>query len=84
LDYAVFIDIDPATQLDRRLKRDVQHRGYTEEEVLYQWEKHVLPSYDKFVHPFEHLADFRFRNNEHAATDFETLVQNISKQLSKE
>ncbi len=84
LDYNVFIDIDSELQLERRLKRDVQYRGYTEAAVLYQWKQHVLPNFKKYVHPYEHLANFRFRNNEHAREDFETLVQNISKQLSKE
>lgn len=42
LDFSIFVDVDPQIQLDRRIYRDQESRGYTREEILYQWENHVI------------------------------------------
>ena len=63
LDLRVFIEADENVKLKRRLKRDFEERGYSEESVLYQWSNHVVPAYENFLLPFRHLADIIIMNN---------------------
>ena len=78
LDYSIFIDVDPAVQLDRRLYRDQETRGYSREAILYQWKNHVTPCYDNYLLPYRKQADFHFRNDARADEDFESLSKEIS------
>lgn len=61
-DLKVFIDASEASQLDRRLRRDAVERGYGADEVLYQWEHHVLPAYRNYLLPYRHLCDLHVVN----------------------
>jgi len=81
LDYSVFITVDPEIQLDRRLYRDQESRGYTREAIIYQWENHVKPCYENYLLPFEEQADFLFRNDARADEDFETLAHQIGTKM---
>ena len=81
LNFSIFIDVDPNTQLDRRLYRDQESRGYTRESILYQWENHVLPCYNNYLIPYKKDADFIFRNDCHSDEDFEKLIISINHQL---
>ncbi len=81
IDYSVFIKVDPDIQLDRRLYRDQETRGYSREAILYQWENHVKPCYENYLLPFEEQADFRFRNDAHADEDFLELTQQIGTKM---
>lgn len=83
IDYSIFISVNHETQLSRRLLRDEQTRGYKREDILYQWEHHVMPCYHNYLLPYEGLADFRYRNDEHAEKDFAKLVKEIDKYLTK-
>jgi uridine kinase len=81
LDYSIFVEVDPVVQLDRRLYRDQESRGYTRDSIIYQWENHVMPCFQKYLLPYKEMADFRFRNDAHADEDFLELVRQVSKQL---
>lgn len=74
LDYSVFINVDAEIQLDRRLYRDQETRGYTREAILYQWENHVEPCYRNYLLPYRKDADFQFRNDHQSDEDFARLV----------
>ena len=78
LDYSIFMSVDQEVQLDRRLYRDQESRGYSREAILYQWENHVLPCYDNFLQPYEQEADFRFRNEHLADLEFDRLLESLS------
>lgn len=75
LDYGIFIDVDPSIQLDRRIYRDQESRGYTRTEILYQWENHVVPCYEKFLAPHETKADFIYHNDSRSENDFKRLLR---------
>ena len=77
LDYSIFVDVDHATQLDRRIYRDQETRGYSREDILYQWENHVLPCYTNFIEPYKKQADFIFRNDQNADHDFKIVTEKI-------
>lgn len=81
IEYSIFIEVDPQVQLDRRLYRDQETRGYTREEILYQWENHVSPCYKNYLLPYEREANFRFRNDSRADEDFIRLAADISIEL---
>ncbi|MGV3630171.1 MAG: uridine kinase family protein [Bacteroidota bacterium] len=81
LDLSIFIDVDLDVQLDRRLYRDQETRGYTREAILYQWKNHVIPCYENYLLPYRNDADFLFRNDAHADEDFTTLVALIDEKL---
>jgi len=82
LDYSIFIKVDPKVQLDRRLYRDQETRGYSREDIMYQWENHVKPCYENYLLPYENEADFRFRNDENADQDFDVLAEIIQNEMA--
>lgn len=77
IDFSIFMDVDPEIQLDRRLYRDQETRGYSREAILYQWENHVLPCFDQFLMPYKEAADFHFRNDHLADQEFKRLLQDL-------
>ena len=64
-DLKIFIDAREHIKLSRRLSRDKAERGYDAEDVLYRYEKHVAPTYEKYIKPYKHEADFVIPNNLH-------------------
>lgn len=78
IDFSIFMEVDHATQLDRRLYRDLETRGYEREAIVYQWENHVLPCYNKYLLPYENEADFRFHNDSRADDEFERLMYELN------
>ncbi|MEN9699262.1 MAG: hypothetical protein RLZZ301_460 [Bacteroidota bacterium] len=70
LDFSIYVDVDHATQLDRRIYRDQETRGYRRSEIIYQWDNHVLPCYTQFIEPYRDAAHFVFRNDHRADEDF--------------
>jgi uridine kinase len=81
LDFSIFMDVDPHVQLDRRLYRDQETRGYSGEAIMYQWNNHVVPCYQKYLEPYMHLADFVFENDQRSDLEFERLIQSLAPKL---
>lgn len=63
LNYKVFIEADLKTTFERRKNRDVKERGLQEDDVIYQWENHVLPSFQHYILPYKEHADMILQNN---------------------
>ena len=63
LDLKVFIDAKDYVKLKRRIFRDNSERGYDLDDVLYRYEKHVAPTYEKYIEPFKFDADIIIPNN---------------------
>ena len=66
LDLKLFLHAKDNLKVVRRIKRDRVERNYPLEDVLYRYEHHVLPAYEKYVHPHRERADLIVNNN----TDF--------------
>jgi uridine kinase len=81
LDFSIFMDVDPDVQLDRRLYRDQETRGYSREAIMYQWKNHVVPCYRQYLEPYMHQADFIFENDQQADLEFERLIQMLTPKL---
>ncbi len=57
LDYKVFLDANMQELYSRRLELDRVERSIPEDLVHYQWHKHVLPSYRRYILPYKNHAD---------------------------
>jgi uridine kinase len=74
LDLKVFIDAKDHIKLKRRIIRDDKERGYDLEDVLYRYEYHVMPTYEKYIEPYKSEADIIVPNH----TDFQEALDVIS------
>jgi uridine kinase len=74
LDLKIFIDAKEHIKLKRRIYRDQVERGYDINDVLYRYEKHVAPTYERYIEPFKNEADIIIPNNSHYQKPLEMLV----------
>jgi len=63
-DLKLFINAQDEIKLIRRIKRDQIERNYPIEDVLYRYEKHVMPSYNHFIAPYISEMDIIINNND--------------------
>jgi uridine kinase len=63
MDLKVFIEAKPHIKLKRRIIRDNEERGYDLDDVLYRFEKHVIPTYERYILPYRDSADIIIPNN---------------------
>lgn len=63
LDLKVFVDASNVVKVKRRILRDRVERNYPLEDVLYRYEKHVLPAYKQYIAPYKSEADVILNNN---------------------
>ncbi len=73
IDLKVFVDAKEHVKIKRRIIRDNNERGYDLADVLYRWENHVAPTYDKFIGPLRSQADIVINNNTKFDTGLEVL-----------
>lgn len=64
IDTTVFIDCSTEKALERRIRRDAAERGYDRDTVIYQWEHHVEPAFERYLLPYRNSADFIIENTE--------------------
>lgn len=57
MDVKIFVDTDDDIRLLRRLKRDLNERGRSVENVMEQYQKFVRPMHLEFVQPSKRYAD---------------------------
>lgn len=57
MDIRVFVDAEADIRFIRRLARDVEDRGRTMQDVIYQYQETVRPMHDLFVEPSKKNAD---------------------------
>jgi uridine kinase len=83
MDMKVFVEADEDIALQRRLKRDLVERGYSNDEVLYKWINHVVPAYKEFLLPYKNECDKVITNNSPIADDILKITHEISQELRK-
>lgn len=63
LDLKIFIHAKENLKVIRRIKRDRVDRNYPLDDVLYRYEHHVLPTFEKYIQPYIEACDLIINNN---------------------
>ena len=74
IDLRLFLTAKEHLKLSRRIKRDQMERNYPLEDVLYRYEKHVTPSFEKYIKPYMSDVDVIVNNNEHYGVALEMVA----------
>ncbi len=74
MDFKIYIDADEHIKLIRRIQRDRIERNYPIEDVLYRYQHHVFPSYQKFILPYKPHCDIVVNNN----SSFENALSTVN------
>ena len=82
LDLKVFVHAKENLKVIRRIKRDRIERGYPLDDVLYRYEHHVLPSFEKYVLPYMEDADIVINNHETFDKGLDVLLGFIRSKVS--
>ncbi|PIB36296.1 uridine kinase [Reichenbachiella sp. 5M10] len=80
LDLRIFVEAKAHLMIKRRIKRDAIERNYDMNDVLYRFEYHVMPAYEKFILPHRDTADIVIPNN---GTTFEKGLQVVKAYLQQ-
>ncbi|WP_304066013.1 uridine kinase family protein [Pedobacter glucosidilyticus] len=80
-DYRIFIDAATEIALERRLNRDLIERGYSEDDVMYKWENHVMPAYQEYLLPHRNRCDKIADNSTNELRNILDLTDEISREL---
>jgi uridine kinase len=80
-DIKVFVDADADIRLIRRLRRDVQKRGRSLDDVISQYLDTVHPMHLQFVEPSKRYADVIVPRGGHNAIAIEMIVAKIQHRL---
>ena len=64
LDLKIFLHAKDNLKVIRRIKRDGVERNYPIDDVLYRYQNHVLPSFEKYIEPYMEQADIIINNND--------------------
>ena len=64
IDFGVFLNLDSVTRLERRIKRDINERGRTEEEVINRFNEMCEPMYQEFIFPSRTKANVIINSNQ--------------------
>jgi len=83
VDYKVIVDLPRELAYQRRLKRDVEERNYTEEVTNYRYTHHVEPAYQQFIAPFLSKMDLIVDNSISLDNGLSQLKSEIDKKIEK-
>ncbi|MBT8305998.1 MAG: uridine kinase, partial [Maribacter sp.] len=64
-DIKIFVHADSDERLIRRLKRDVNERGWNLDETLEKYQAILKPMHDQFIEPSKEYADIIIPNNKY-------------------
>lgn len=81
-DLSVFIDAKDHIKVKRRIIRDAKERGYDLEDVLYRYEYHVTPVYEKYILPLKAEMDLIIPNNKNFQKGLEVLTAYIRNHIN--
>ncbi|WP_017258221.1 uridine kinase family protein [Pedobacter arcticus] len=82
-DYRIFMDAAVEIALERRLKRDLVERNYSQDDVMYKWENHVMPSYNEFLLPYRDKCDSVIDNSTNQLENMLLITEKISSDLKE-
>lgn len=83
IDLKIFVDAKEPVKIKRRIIRDNNERGYDLTDVLYRWENHVAPTYDKYILPLKSEADMVVNNNSKFDISLDVLTEFMKKKIEE-
>lgn len=83
IDLRLFIDAKESIKLKRRIMRDQIERGYDMNDVLYRYEHHVAPTYERYISPMKAQAHLVIPNNESFALAQDIVVHYLKSHLAR-
>ncbi|MEZ4919118.1 MAG: uridine kinase [Saprospiraceae bacterium] len=82
-DLKVYINAKDNLKVIRRILRDQMERNYPLDDVLYRYQHHVLPAYERFISPYKEEADIVVNNNKDFERGLAVLSGFISNKLTE-
>jgi uridine kinase len=82
-DLSIFVHAKENLKVIRRIKRDQFERNYPLDDVLYRYQNHVLPSFEKFIAPFREEADIVINNNKNFNAALDVIHSLISSKMKR-
>ena len=64
IEYSVYMHAREDLKLIRRIRRDIDERNYSLEEILHRYQHHVMPSYATYIRHLREHVDLVINNNE--------------------
>jgi uridine kinase len=83
LDLSLFVQAKDNLKVIRRIRRDQSERNYPIDDVLYRYENHVMPAYEKYIKPFAEEVDIIINNNKHFDQALQVVKGFMTNYLSK-
>ncbi len=83
INYRIFIDAPESIALERRLKRDLNERGYSADDVMYKWNNHVMPSFNKYLLPHRQSCHQIIQNSSNQIEHIVAHTQKIAADLKE-
>lgn len=73
-DLRVFVHAKDVLKVSRRIYRDRVERNYPLDDVLYRYQHHVAPNFEKYIKPYMEEADIVINNNKNFDSGLEVLI----------
>jgi uridine kinase len=73
LDLRVFLHAKENLKVIRRIRRDRVERNYPLDDVLYRYQHHVSPAFERYIRPYQDEADIVINNNSHFEAALEVI-----------
>jgi len=83
LDLRVFLHAKENLKVIRRIRRDQIERNYPLDDVLYRYEHHVLPTFERYIKPYIEQCDLIINNNERFDAGLQVLTGFIRQWLNQ-
>lgn len=83
LDLTLLIQAKDNLKIIRRINRDKTERNYPLEDVLYRYQHHVAPAYEKYIEPYLDEIDIIINNNKSFDKGVDLIAAYIQKNQGK-
>jgi uridine kinase len=81
-DIKIYVHADSDERLIRRLKRDVNERGWNLDETLKKYQTILKPMHDQFIEPTKEYADIIIPNNKYNTVAVDIVRTIINEKLA--
>ncbi|QLG44077.1 uridine kinase [Costertonia aggregata] len=81
-DIKIFVHADSDERLIRRLKRDVNERGWNLDETLEKYQSTIKPMHNQFIEPSKEFADIIIPNNKYNTVAVDIVRTIINEKLT--